>query len=339
MLFFTPFYVFLRIDIRKRMCLFSSKVPTPTGISRIPHSRFSSLRMNEQAIKIHDLKPGAAGISIGDLGQALSQQSGKLHRHSYWEIFLVKEGSGRHLVDFEETAFAGNSVHIILPHHVHQLSASSTTKGLVLTISDDFFHASNENRALIPGLGNYQLQHKTPILHFSAEEFNGLWEIALQMQRESLVSSGEKNLVLKNYLSILLCKCRRQLALVNAAPRSLSDLELFISFRHFVETHFQQHTKIQDYLKLLGVNDKKLFAVCSFYTGISPSDYLHRRILTEAKRLLLFSPSCQKEIAYRLNFTDLSHFIKFFKQKTGLLPREFAARSIYGFAEAESLLQ
>jgi AraC family transcriptional activator of pobA len=281
--------------------------------------------MNETAIRTESLKDNYPGIYIGHFDDVMFANSLQLHRHDYWEIFLFKQGDGRHLIDFEETEFRAGSVHFVLPHHVHQLKNISNAEGLVLKVSDELFHASNENKELIPELCKYQLFHKAPVLHFSSEEFSDLWDIAERMQKESHRQVGAEAVVLKNYLNILLCKCRKNIEVSGTAPIIRPELELFISFRHLVEKYFKQYTKIQDYLRLLGVSEKKLFLVCSLYTGTSPSDYLHKRILAEAKRLLRFSPTCQKEIAYTLNFTDLPHFIKFFKQKTGLLPKEFAS--------------
>ncbi len=264
-------------------------------------------------------------MHIGHFDDVMFTNSLQLHRHDYWEIYLFKQGKGRHLIDFEETEFDAGSVHFVLPHQVHQLKNISNAEGLVLMVSDELFHASNENRELIPELGRYQLYHKAPVLHFNEADFSDLWDIAERLHKESRRQAAEETVVLKNYLNILLCKCRKNMAVSGSAPIIRPELELFIAFRHLVEKYFTQHTKIQDYLRLLGVSEKKLFLVCSLYTGTSPSDYLHKRILAEAKRLLRFSPTCQKEIAYSLNFTDLPHFIKFFKQKTGLLPKEFAS--------------
>lgn len=281
--------------------------------------------MNENTIKLLELDTRPSSMRVADLSEAGPLNTRYIHRHTYWEIFLFKKGSGTHMIDFDETDFKARSIHFVLPHQVHQLKRVEDAEGLVLMVPDDLFHASNENRLLIAELGNHQLLHKAPIIHFSEEDFTAMMDIAQHMYKENYNPDREEAIVLKNYLNILLYKCRKNMTLANTSPGKRSELELFISFRHFVEQYFQKYTKIQDYLKLLGVNDRKLFAVCSFYAGMSPSDYLHRRILAEAKRLLLFSTTCQKEIAYSLNFTDLSHFIKFFKQKTGLLPKEFAS--------------
>jgi AraC family transcriptional activator of pobA len=52
---------------------------------------------------------------------------------------------------------------------------------------------------------------------------------------------------------------------------------------------------------------------------------LRQRVLTEAKRQLVFTNLAIGEIAYDLAFADPSHFGRFFKKQTGKTPQEFRA--------------
>ena len=54
-------------------------------------------------------------------------------------------------------------------------------------------------------------------------------------------------------------------------------------------------------------------------------DPQHRRVLTEAKRQLVFTRQPIHEIAYDLAFSDPSHFARFFRKQTGTTPHEFRA--------------
>ena len=250
----------------------------------------------------------------------------KVCRHNHWEIFLIKEGSGTHLIDFETVNLTWNSVHIVPPNHLHRLKHSSC-QGIWLKISDEFLHNVNENNWLISEL--YSSRSKTPVIHFSNDDFKVVWELVKFMGEEIKNIGGGNIFVLRNFLNILLYKLDRGFHGSGLEAINPVDLNMFIRFSHLVEKHIHNYNKVDDYLKLLGITRKKLFAACVSYGNISPGDYIRRRLLTEAKRLLLFSSSSQKEIAYRLNFTDLPHFIKFFKKRAGMLPKEFAKQFMY----------
>jgi AraC family transcriptional activator of pobA len=50
---------------------------------------------------------------------------------------------------------------------------------------------------------------------------------------------------------------------------------------------------------------------------------LTERILLETKTLLVTTPLSIKEVAAELNFTDTSHFVKFFRLNTNLTPGQY----------------
>jgi AraC family transcriptional activator of pobA len=50
---------------------------------------------------------------------------------------------------------------------------------------------------------------------------------------------------------------------------------------------------------------------------------IRQRVLTEAKRQLVFTSLTVQEIASSLAFSDASHFARFFRSHTGVAPHEF----------------
>ena len=60
-------------------------------------------------------------------------------------------------------------------------------------------------------------------------------------------------------------------------------------------------------------------------TGVTAGHLIRQRVLTEAKRQLVFTSQPIHEIAYDLAFSDPSHFARFFRKQTGTTPHEFRA--------------
>ncbi len=56
--------------------------------------------------------------------------------------------------------------------------------------------------------------------------------------------------------------------------------------------------------------------------GLTPLQVIHKRILLEAKRQLVFEEKQHKEIAYNLGFDSPASFSAFVKKKTGLTASE-----------------
>jgi AraC family transcriptional activator of pobA len=67
---------------------------------------------------------------------------------------------------------------------------------------------------------------------------------------------------------------------------------------------------------------------------MSPLKILRRRLMLEAKRLLLYSNMTISEVAYFLGFDDPAYFSRVFRQDEGVSPRGFRIRN--GDAPAET---
>ena len=103
-----------------------------------------------------------------------------------------------------------------------------------------------------------------------------------------------------------------------------ADKQLLIDFYQLLELHYKANRGVQYFIEMLGSTEKKLGAATKKFTGLSPLQVIHNRILLEAKRLLLFEKGSHKEIAYDLGFDSPASFSAFIKLKTGHAPSELA---------------
>ena len=62
-------------------------------------------------------------------------------------------------------------------------------------------------------------------------------------------------------------------------------------------------------------------------TGQTAQEYIHRKLLSHAKLQLLQGTKNVTEIAYSLGFQYPQHFIRFFKNKVGVTPRQFITQN------------
>jgi AraC family transcriptional activator of pobA len=61
---------------------------------------------------------------------------------------------------------------------------------------------------------------------------------------------------------------------------------------------------------------------------VTAGHLIRQRVLTEAKRELVFTSRAIHEIAYALGFADPSHFARFFRKQTGMTPQDFRAAQL-----------
>src|SRR5262249_3987394 len=93
--------------------------------------------------------------------------------------------------------------------------------------------------------------------------------------------------------------------------------------RGLVERHFRQERLLRFYADQLAMTPDRLNDHVKRATGVTAGHLVRQRILTEAKRQLVFPKQPIHEIAYDLAFSDPSHFARFFRKQTGTTPQDF----------------
>src|SRR5205085_5729712 len=95
------------------------------------------------------------------------------------------------------------------------------------------------------------------------------------------------------------------------------------ALRRLVEEQFRKERLISYYAERLAMTADRLNDHVKRATGVTVGHLLRQRVLTEAKRQLVFTNLAIHEIAYDLAFSDPSHFARFFRKQTGTTPHEF----------------
>lgn len=108
-------------------------------------------------------------------------------------------------------------------------------------------------------------------------------------------------------------------------PENLST-DLISSLRWLREKTFlsldKKHT-ISSLASSVGLSDSRFFSVYKSLFGISPMDDIINAKIDTAKNLLLGSDHKISIIAKELGYTDVTHFIRQFKSRTGVSPSKF----------------
>jgi AraC family transcriptional activator of pobA len=93
--------------------------------------------------------------------------------------------------------------------------------------------------------------------------------------------------------------------------------------RGLVEKHFRSERLLDFYAAKLSMTPDRLNNHVKRATGVTAGHLVRQRVLTEAKRQLVFSNQPIHEIAYDLAFADPSHFVRSFRKYTGTTPQAF----------------
>ncbi len=93
-----------------------------------------------------------------------------------------------------------------------------------------------------------------------------------------------------------------------------------LAFRQLVDRHFAEQRPLSFYADALALTEKTLARLCLARFGCTPQQYLHRRLLLESQRMLVYGNATVAQIAQDLGFADPSYFTRFYRRMTGTLP-------------------
>ena len=239
----------------------------------------------------------------------------KPHKHEgYHELIFLSQGSGFHQIDMEKIDVHPPVGFYLRPGQVHCWDFSKIPGGYVILFKEEAlngFWTTKNSLMNVPAL-------------FLLEKNQPFFDLVEQFYQQ--YKTGETIEILSAFLNVLVLKI---LSVGNDQPPSLpSELSDFYAFKSLVEENFLQVKQVTHYAEMLKFSTYRLNAICRSVANKNASEIIKERVLMEAKNQITHTTLSLAEVAYRLNFTDPSNFIKFFKARTTLTPSEYREKAM-----------
>ncbi len=262
---------------------------------------------------------------MGELYDSFGGRPDAPHRHDYYTILLIEKAKGAHLVDFKSYDLFDHCLFFIYPGQVHQLIATSKPKGWVINFSQLFLVQNSIPDRMIDDVYLFNKHGETPPLPVTEENFQHYKDIIRQIEQYSSLDPGYKNDALGALLKLMLIQSNSHCSLQKQKnPQTVeAGNQLLRHFKELIDQHYKELHKVSDYAEKLSVTSDYLNKSVKSITGKSAKEFILERILVEAKRVLLFTESTNKELAFDLGFEEPAHFSNFFKKYTNVSPIDF----------------
>lgn len=242
------------------------------------------------------------------------------HRHPYYVLLFVAQGQSPQRVDLQELAVNAGQVCLMVPHQIH-VPTGHPLPGSWQLIFDDACVARLPQA--YPFLRNPWHQPVFALAADAQTRVQALMEAVLTAAAEARHAPAATNLLLA-YLHVVLSELNHAYFQCGPSPVAAASLGQFGQFKQLVEDRFADHPSVAALARAVGVSGRVLGRLVQRYAGVSPKQYLHRRLVLEAQRRLLHGPACSvKEVAYDLGFSDPHYFSRVFRQQTGQSVTEF----------------
>ena len=138
-----------------------------------------------------------------------------------------------------------------------------------------------------------------------------------------------KEEVAKSYLDIIRCYALDRIIRSNEhtameePKKSKRKDEIFKQFIAAVQENYTKERNVIFYADKLCVSPKYLSAVVHEVSGKHATHWINEYVILESKAMLKAEGDSVKNVCNRLNFPNQSFFAKYFKQHTGMTPREY----------------
>lgn len=259
------------------------------------------------------------GISFQQLAQHVPFRHVP-HRHDFYHVIWIESGRGTFIRDGRSYPVEAGTLAFVPPGQVHTWKWEHPLKGYVLSFEPVLlFNQYDRPYRLLHELtqwstaGNDLGQVSDSARDFLRERFENL-------AREFCGNEEFRDEMLRAQVTALLI-CLHRL-LIGQAPIEFREhfgplTSRFLSLLEEAEGKFY---RTGHYLSALSVSSRALTNAVLLETGKSPSVWIRDRTVLEARRLLTYTDLTISEIAYRLNFRNVSYFVRFYRRLAGVPP-------------------
>ncbi|RFU48448.1 helix-turn-helix domain-containing protein [Paraburkholderia sp. DHOC27] len=245
------------------------------------------------------------------------------HAHpEYGQVIFVRSGRGVMNLEGSDVPFEGPCALLLPTECVHGLDYELDVDRWVVTI--EVAYLTQVNAKLQEFIALWALPRVIP-LSDSAEAGVEFGSLIKGLKREVESDAVGHVVGIEALLTSLLLMLVREARLDQTANEGASrnDVRLVDRFRKLIDEHYRENLQLQDYASMMAVSLVQLRAACASAAEQSPTKMIHARIITEAKRNLIFGDMSVEQIAFGLGFADAAYFTRFFRREVGQAPSQF----------------
>ncbi len=252
----------------------------------------------------------------------------KPHFHSkLYQFFFIESGSGTLIFNERSKHFSGTNLIIMPENTLHGFQFSEDVKGFTLTVSSHIIDTiTHQDKDLLYEISRVRLIN----MNDSWEEFNDIMDSVRRMNKEFSLQEVKTHQFLELLLSLLLIKIYRLMIEVEKDYAiSTRELSYYKEFMKMIKTIVPTNKNIDDFTTSLGISKTHLNRVCQAISGESTKQVISKYLIKESMVLMAHTDMTVSEIAYQLEFKDVSYFCRFFKKQTGVSPAKFREANLH----------
>jgi AraC-like DNA-binding protein len=238
------------------------------------------------------------------------------HKHnSYFEIIYLSAGKGFHGIDNFNYPVKPPIVFLVRKDQLHHFDLQEEADGFVAIIKKEFLTncLDAELQNMISRLSAFQCLGMKDNASLNQLFDILVKELAGRINRNTALIEG----LLKAIIALMLEVAQP------LAPNQFQKPDLYQQLLLELQSGNSIRNSVQYYASLLNTSPQNLNAACRKAVDQSAAVIISESIIAEAKRLLMYTNNTVAEIGFKLNFSDASNFVKYFKRIVGTTPETY----------------
>lgn len=282
------------------------------------------MEVNEQLLTSFTQGAPCMNFYLSDLNA--ENNLGGLHRHNFFQLILLMEGTIEHTIDFEQYHMEPYSASLIFPHQLHEMKISPDAKAALVMFDETVFCSEILHNDLKDY--NINLQHRVNHVLFEGnkEDFKELTDVWNSIRTLYDNFNPVNKMQIKLFIKIMIMK------IINVCPEKAlvstdnEDTSLYIAFREKVDQNFKENRIVNSYATELSISVKRLTDICKHFSGLTPLEIIHEKLNLELKKALAIGHLSLKEISLDFGFSSQAALNKYIEQKFALTPMQLKSK-------------
>jgi AraC family transcriptional regulator, transcriptional activator of pobA len=250
----------------------------------------------------------------------------RAHRHrNLIQVLLIEKGGGEMTFEAVTEPFSAPAAILVPATTAHGFRFKpEVTDGWVVSFTEDVADALGDQSG--EAMARLKTVAADPLLPLvDPSEVKRLSTLCADLMEEASLAREGFRLAMRGLLTLIVIEIvRLAVSRSRSGAVTLTRKDARVEeLRRLLDEHFRNERLISFYAGKLAMTPDRLNDHVKRATGVTAGHMIRQRVLTEAKRQLVFTTQAIHEIAYDLSFSDPSHFTRFFRKQTGMTPQAF----------------
>jgi len=245
------------------------------------------------------------------------------HKHNSYIIIFFTKGKGEHHIDFDNYPVRPGSIFILSPGQVHWWSLSQDVDGYVFIHSKEFYDGIFVHRK-IQDFPFFFLPYNEPVLYLNKSQsakIDIFFKMIIDKYKDTSMHRLHKLESLTDLVYLELAELYPSSGFLTK-PKTSNYLKVR-KLQKLIDDNYQTKKLPSQYADLMNMSIRHLNRITKESLQKTTGDLIVDRVLLEAKRMLILNDIPISRVAEQLGYDDYSYFIRLFKKKVGLSPKEF----------------